>query len=282
MNTIMESTSCLVNQVLKSVKQQLITAIGPCEPQHQAILEQAFDQVPDPFSGIETEALCSSYIKKTFNYVQYKEVSLGKKLVRKKKGQKLIISEKDETFIYIPILESLNQLLSNKRIAAIILRKPKLCEAGVMYDICDGSIYRNDEYFKEHPDALVLILYHDELEVCNPLGSKAGTHKVDMFYYTVANFGPKFRSKVAAVRLLAIANANLVKKYGIQSIMKPIIEDINILHGGVPMEINGVERQVFGKVLSCTGDTLGLHLWAGYKEGVRVACQVSINWCVQL
>jgi hypothetical protein len=103
-----------------------------------------------------------------------------------------------------------------------------------------------------------------------------------MFYYTVANFGPKFRSKVAAVRLLAIANANLVKKYGIQSIMKPIIEDINILHGGVPMEINGVERQVFGKVLSCTGDTLGLHLWAGYKEGVRVACQVSINWCVQL
>ena len=210
MNTIIESTSCLVNQVLKSVKQQLITAIEPSGPQYRAILEQTFDQVPDPFSGIESEALCASYIKNTFNYVQYKEISLGKVLVRKKKGQKLVISEKDETFIYIPILESLKQLLSNKRIAAIILRKPKLCEAGVMYDICDGSIYQNDEYSKEHPDALVLILYHDKLEVCNPLGSKAGTHKVDMFYYTVANLGPKFRSKVAAVRLLAIANANLV------------------------------------------------------------------------
>ena len=90
MNTIIESTSCLVNLVLKSVKQQLITAIEPCGPQHQAILEQTFHQVPDPFSGIETEALCASYcsyIKNTFNYVQYKEVSLGKKLVRKKKGK---------------------------------------------------------------------------------------------------------------------------------------------------------------------------------------------------
>lgn len=276
MNTIIESTSCLVNQVLKSVKHKLIKAIEPHGPENLAVLEQTFDQVPDPFSGIKTEALCASYIKKTFNYVEYKEISLGKKLVRKKKKHKLVIDEKDETFIYIPIIESLNQLLSNKRIAAVMLRKPTLCEDGVLYDICDGCMYRNDEYFKEHPDALVLILYHDELEVCNPLGSRAGTHKVDMFYYTVANLGPRFRSKVAAVRLLAIANANLVKRYGIESIMNPIIQDINILYSGVQMWINGVERPVFGKVLSCNGDTLGQHLWGGYKEGVGVACQVSI------
>ena len=63
----------------------------------------------------------------------------------------------------------------------------------MLYDICDGSIFQNDNYFKDHPDALVIILYHDELEVCNPLGSKAGIHKVDMFYYTLA----KFHSKVS-------------------------------------------------------------------------------------
>ena len=34
---------------------------------------------------------------------------------------------------------------------------------------------------KQH--ALKLVMYHDDLEVCNLLGSKGGKHKVDMLYY---------------------------------------------------------------------------------------------------
>ena len=46
----------------------------------------------------------------------------------------------------------------------------------------------------------MIVLCHDELKVCNPLGSKAGVHRVDMFY-SVANLDPKFRSKHCAIRL---------------------------------------------------------------------------------
>ena len=98
-----------------------------------------------------------------------------------------------------------------------------------------------------------------------------------MFYYTLANFGPKYRSKLPAVQLLAIANASLVKKYGIDKILEPIIRDVTILYGGFPMNVNGVVKPVFGKVLTCTGDTLGQHFWGGYKEGVGVSCQVRKN-----
>lgn len=272
---IQESTTCLIDQVLTYVKQQVIATLDPCEKNHQAELLEALDNIPAPFSGIETEALHAAYVKKNFNYVGYKKICLGTRYVRRKKGPKRVISAQDESFIYIPILESLQQLLANKKIASIILKKAKCSEKGVLYDICDGSIFQNDNYFKDHPDALVIILYHDELEVCNPLGSKAGIHKLDMFYYTLANFTPKFRSKLAAVRLLAIVNANYVKKYGIERILEPIIKDINILHGGSMMTVNGIERIVFGKVLACAGDTLGQHLWGGYKEGVGF----SINKC---
>ena len=97
------------------------------------------------------------------------------------------------------------------------------------------------------------------------------------FYISICTCTYIYIYKQPAVNLLAIANAKLVKKYGIERILEPIIRDINILHGGVPMVINGVERQVFGKALACTGDTLGQHLWGGYKEGVGVSCQVSQN-----
>ena len=276
-------TTCLVVQVLTYIKQQVIATLEPCEKNHQAELLQALDNIPDLFSGIETEALHAAYVKKSFKYVAYKKFCLGIRYVRKKKGAKRVISEQNESFIYIPILESLQQLLGNKKIASIILRRPKCCEKGVLYDICDGSIFQNDNYFKEHPDALVIILYHDELEICNPLGSKAGIHKVDMFYYTLANFGPKYRSKLAAVRLLAIVNAKYVKKYGIERIIEPIIKDINILHGGSIMTVNGIEKIVFGKVLVCAGDTLGQHLWDGYKEGVGFSIHKCRNcYCLFL
>ena len=146
-----------------------------------------------------------------------------------------MISEKDECFTYIPILKSLEQLLSNERISAIILREPTPCQPGLFYDICDGEVYQ------EHKDALMIVFYHDELKVCNPLGSKAGVHKVDMFYYSVANLDPKFHSKHCAIRLLAIANATLVKKYGIESILQPVIRDLSQLYNGVIMNVNGIE-----------------------------------------
>jgi len=48
----------------------------------------------------------------------------------------------------------------------------------VLRDFCDGSFVRQNKIFQAHKDALQLILYYDDIEVANPLGSKAGTHKL--------------------------------------------------------------------------------------------------------
>ena len=68
-----------------------------------------------------------------------------------------------------------------------------------------------------------MVLYHDEIDVCNPLGSHATIHKLDMYYYTLANLTPKFRSKHSAVRLISIVKSNYIKKYGIEKILEPIV-----------------------------------------------------------
>ncbi|XP_028417997.1 uncharacterized protein LOC114542721 [Dendronephthya gigantea] len=250
MESIMDSTRTLVKQVVDSVKAEVLNVLDS-----------------------KTEALQSKYIKQNFSYVEPKEVTLGKKFVWKINSGKRLISEKSEKFVYIPILESIKQILSNKRISTILLKKPKCCQDGVLYDVHDGLLYQSDHYFDEHENTLCIVLYHDELEVCNPLGSNAGVHKLDMYYFTIANLCPKFRSKCCAVHLFAIANADLVKKYGINTVMQPVIDDLNILYQGCKMEINGVEKVIHGKVLLCAGDTLGQHYLGGFKEGVGVAFQ---------
>lgn len=123
--------------------------------------------------------------------------------------------------IYIPILETLEQMLSNKKISSIISKPVQLTGNGYYYDIFYGSVYTSDQFFKDHPSTLAIMLFHNEVEICNPLGSTATKHKIDMYYYCVANISPKYRSRVCTVKLFAIAKASHVKKYGIDKILGP-------------------------------------------------------------
>ena len=255
------------------IKENVEVAIDSCHSDHKSDIDQVFRESKRLFEGLGTEPLQTSYIKQHFVYVPFQEIPLGNKLAVRKKGAKHQISEIEDTFIYVPIIDSLKQLLSNAKLRRLIMRKPTLSKDNVFFDLPDGSIYRNDDYFKEHNNALMIVLYHDELEVCNPLGSKAGIHKVDMYYYTIANLSPKYRSKHSAVRLLAIANSKLVREYGIDKILEPIINDLQELYRGVTFQYKSERVDIFGKVMLCTGDTLGQHLWGGFKEGVGSSFQ---------
>ena len=47
-------------------------------------------------------------------------------------------------------------------------------------DYCDGEQFKKHPLYKKHPHSLQICLYYDDLETCNPLGSKAKIHKLSM------------------------------------------------------------------------------------------------------
>ena len=53
---------------------------------------------------------------------------------------------------------------------------------GLIADYCDGSLFKSHPIFQTHRNALQLIIYFDEVEVCNALGSHAGVKKLCMYY----------------------------------------------------------------------------------------------------
>ena len=140
MASIMECTYSLVTQVLTSVKYDAFNALQPCSVEQLSAINDAFHNVSDVLAGIDTGPLHTAYVKENLYFVEHVEILLGKKLTRKKKDPRKVISEKDECFTYIPILKSLEQLLSKERISAIILREPTPCQPGLCYDICDGEV----------------------------------------------------------------------------------------------------------------------------------------------
>lgn len=57
-----------------------------------------------------------------------------------------------------------------------------------------------------------------------------------MFYYTLGNINPKYRSKLASVRLLTIAKKSQLSDCGVDGILGMLYEDLQMLYDGVNIQ----------------------------------------------
>ena len=113
-----------------------------------------------------------------------------------------------------------------------------------MGDYCDGVLFKNHRLYSIEPHALQIILYYDELELCNPLGTSAKIHKIGkfgvylksfifttkgVFYYQLGNLSPEFRGSLSSIHLVSIAKSSVIQKYGPDKILEPFMADIKEL-----------------------------------------------------
>ena len=52
----------------------------------------------------------------------------------------------------------------------------------LLSDYCDGSDFHHYKLYAVNPHYLQLNIYYDDVEVCNPLGSKSKKHKLGNNY----------------------------------------------------------------------------------------------------
>jgi len=203
--------------------------------------------------------------------VEAEEVSVGLAICCQKRDKRRDLAIKNKCFYYIPLIKSLEQLLSHPKIFAMINSGSKKCSGGYFYDIIDAELMLSHPLFSSRPSALQIILYSDEIEICNPLGSHASKNKLLMFYYTLGNINPKYRSKLASIRLLVIAKQSELSECGDDAILARLHEDLVKLYNGVKIHLASGEHELYGAVVSICGDTLAQHELCGFKEGVGFA-----------
>ena len=122
------------------------------------------------------------------------------------------------------------------------------CSDGkIMRDVCDGSIFTNNNILCENERALQIIAYYDEFTLTNPLGSRAKKYKIGnaykrlyisffilvifigAIYFSIANIDPALRSKLEAINLVALFFSSLLNEYSLDDIMKPFVADLKKL-----------------------------------------------------
>ncbi|XP_062863880.1 uncharacterized protein LOC134325564 [Trichomycterus rosablanca] len=272
-----------VNRVIGGVQQYQATLLDTLRIRMRSVFDRhpetttqlqnevlnTFDTFEDPFSTTaygQNRTICE-----LFSPVCPEEVVVSQKICLVKQGSSKVMAIRNKSFYYVPLIESLKQLLTNSRIFSMLNTVPQRSREGFLYDFSDGSLFTSHPLYSVRPNALQIILYSDEIEICNPLGPHTSSNKLLMVYYSLGNIDPKFRSKLAAIRLLAIAKSVDVSKWGIDVILQRIIKDLILLYNGVKVETPHGEMDLFGAVIAVCGDTLAQHELAGFKEGVGFA-----------
>lgn len=59
--------------------------------------------------------------------------------------------------------------------------KERSTQTQYLHDFCDGQVYKEHPLLSTDNRALQLILYTDEVETANPLGSYRGQHKLSKY-----------------------------------------------------------------------------------------------------
>ncbi|XP_064462995.1 uncharacterized protein LOC135373883 [Ornithodoros turicata] len=112
---------------------------------------------------------------------------------------------------------------------------------------------------------IYILLYTDELEIVNPLGSKRGVHKLYVVYFSVLNIHPQFRSKIKHLHLVIIAKYADVQRYGQHDVLKPLLTDLLTLqHEGLSITRNGAVLTVNVIVNAFIGDNLSMNKLGGF------------------
>ncbi|XP_041472583.1 uncharacterized protein LOC121421848 [Lytechinus variegatus] len=180
---------------------------------------------------------------------------------------KLNINSND-TLQYVPIIDSLQCLLKHNDVLAHVLNfkyGPQEGNHFVLTDFCDGSLYKENPLFQTNDPTIQIILYHDDFQITNPLGSRPV--KISAFYYVLGNLDSCFRSTLQVIQLACLCRSELVKKYGYGCILKPVIRDLKILEkDGISVNINGSSLTVRGTLSFVACDNLAAHAIGGFVE----------------
>lgn len=161
---------------------------------------------------LSTSRRIERFITRQFKYVQPQTIQYG-----------------DLQFSYASVTQILLNVLNDKTFK----RDSSRTSSTILRDIKDGDHYKENPYFVANPDAYILALYSDGVEVTNPLGASKGKHKLVKFYVSIIDFEKHERSQIDHLFPVLTINSITFKKLSQEQVLRPLMNDLLELEAGV-------------------------------------------------
>jgi hypothetical protein len=226
----------------------------------------------DVWECVNTDYKFLKMCKTMFNFVSATEFVLGYNLVSKKK----------ESFQYVSVTETLKAYLEHDDVLNAVLSHQH-DKSDLLTGFEDGAACKNSDYWQSHPLCLLLHLYTDEVEICNPLGSSKKKHKITVVYMTLGNVPRKYLSALRNIHLVLLCPSSVVRKYGLVQVLQPLVNDLQTIEkNGFLVSFAGLSYHFFGTMATLSADNLASHELGGFRmclSSGRICrhCMVTYN-----
>lgn len=147
------------------------------------------------------------------------------------------------TAVYVPILEMIQKIFNHTDILDKI-KETKVALNSHYVSHQDGLYFKENTFLSSDELKITLILYIDDLEIANPLGTSHKIHKICSVYWMLADLPIKYRSALHVIQLAALCKVDDIKKFGYEKAHGPLLRDLRTL------EQDGVFTESIGKVQS--------------------------------
>ena len=220
----------------------------------------------NPFANLETEYAQTTYMESIGAFVRPETYIVGNRQtfqVDNTANLKKPVME-NVTAQYVPLTKMIVALNDKTNLIRCALQGVTEND-GCFRSYFDGSVW-NDLALTNQP-ILVLRLYGDDFEPCNPLGSRKTVYKIGCIYYQIENLPSYLLSKTENIFLATCYHSDDVKYFGWEAILRPLVNELKALETtGITLVVNGETMQVKVIVGVFTADNLFMNSIMGFVE----------------
>ncbi|KAK3921572.1 LOW QUALITY PROTEIN: Protein cubitus interruptus [Frankliniella fusca] len=267
----------MIKQLCVSIKQSVTVRLnekGMSDEDAEYVLSEV-NSLTDPFKNLKTIDDQLKYYEEHYGLVKPTQKVLDTRIDKRLDPSTncQVPTQVLETFQYVSLIDTLKFLLKNKKFRDCIFKKQQGRNDNVLRSYADGEHFKNHPYLQRHEGVIQLILFFDELEIANSLGSKTIIHKLAAFF--VLNLPSELSSELASIFLVALAHADDLKKKGaMEKVLAPLIHELKKLAVGIDVEFGKEKFCLRPLLVILTADTLAAHDILGFLgPGAKHFCR---------
>lgn len=280
---LVEDCSEMVQDILSYIKCKLQSETSFSNDNVSKILDTVFESMR-PFEKYCTEYRRLTFFQQSKWLIQPQKFYIGEMLdSNRDKNNVTIITTRRCEGQFIPLRESLKQYLELPGVFMSIksyIAQESANENTISSIFC-GNVWKNLVMRFDNNNGskilLPLLLYYDDFETRNPLGSRSSVHKLGGLYYTIAGIPTAYASSLENIFLGELLYSTDREIFGNKMSFTPIINELKYLENfGITICVDDKEYQIVFSLLALLGDNLGLNDLLGYNKSF------AANFCCRV